>query len=177
MFQKIASNIDDYGRVILDTEELINLYLKEGIHNNIFLSDTDEVEKYNKYSKKFYKNYDSIKLLENITEDYKQYLYNMTKEWIIPKEYYDINIVEHLHSRCNTPQEVDRMILELKEFINRDQVKILYLMIYLVDWMKQNNIIWGVGRGSSVASFVLYLIGINRINPLEFDIDMHEFFK
>ena len=40
-------------------------------------------------------------------------------------------------------------------------------MVYLVDFMRENNIVWGVGRGSSVASYVLYLIGVHRIDSIQ----------
>ena len=50
-------------------------------------------------------------------------------------------------------------------------------MIYLVDIMQENKVIWGVGRGSSVASFVLYLIGIHKINPITHDLDWREFLR
>jgi DNA polymerase III alpha subunit len=43
--------------------------------------------------------------------------------------------------------------------------------------MRKNNILWGVGRGSSVASFVLYLIGIHRINSLFYNLPIEEFLK
>ena len=32
--------------------------------------------------------------------------------------------------------------------------------------MRENNIVWGVGRGSPVASYVLFLIGVHRINSI-----------
>jgi len=50
-------------------------------------------------------------------------------------------------------------------------------MKYLVDLMRENNIVWGVGRGSSVSSFVLFLIGIHRINSIYYDLDVEEFLK
>ena len=50
-------------------------------------------------------------------------------------------------------------------------------MKYLVDTMRNNNIVWGVGRGSSVGSFVLYKIGINRINPNLLQIRLPRLFK
>jgi DNA polymerase III alpha subunit len=54
---------------------------------------------------------------------------------------------------------------------------LLQYLKYLVDTMRKNNIIWGVGRGSSVASYVLYLIGIHRINSLYYDLSIDEFLK
>jgi len=54
---------------------------------------------------------------------------------------------------------------------------LLQYMKYLVDLMRKNNIVWGVGRGSSVSSFVLFLIGIHRINSLHYDLNIEEFLK
>ena len=54
---------------------------------------------------------------------------------------------------------------------------VLRHLVYMVDHFRREGITWGVGRGSSVSSFVLYLIGINRINPLEFGLDIKEFLK
>jgi len=50
-------------------------------------------------------------------------------------------------------------------------------MIYLVDFMRENEIVWGVGRGSSVASYVLYLIGVHRIDSIKFGLDWREFLR
>jgi DNA polymerase III alpha subunit len=50
-------------------------------------------------------------------------------------------------------------------------------MIYLVDFMRENDIVWGVGRGSSVASYVLYLIGVHKIDSLYYDLDIAEFLR
>jgi len=56
-------------------------------------------------------------------------------------------------------------------------LNILKFIIFLIDKMRENKIVWGVGRGSSVASFVLYLIGLNKINPMRYNIDYTEFFR
>jgi DNA polymerase III alpha subunit len=50
-------------------------------------------------------------------------------------------------------------------------------MKYLVDTLRKNIIVWGVGRGSSVASYILYLIGVHRIDSLYYDLDIAEFLK
>ncbi len=54
---------------------------------------------------------------------------------------------------------------------------VLYVMKYTVDTLRANNIIWGVGRGSSVASYVLHIIGVHKIDPIKYDIPIEEFFK
>jgi DNA polymerase-3 subunit alpha len=66
---------------------------------------------------------------------------------------------------------------ELKAFQERDLVQLLRYMKYLVDFMRKNNIVWGVGRGSSVSSYLLYLIGVHRINPIQYDLDWREFLR
>jgi DNA polymerase III alpha subunit len=43
--------------------------------------------------------------------------------------------------------------------------------------MRKHNIVWGVGRGSSVASYVLYLIGVHKINSMYYDLDIEEFLR
>ena len=49
-------------------------------------------------------------------------------------------------------------------------------LIYVVETLKSTKTVWGVGRGSSCASLVLYLIGLHRVDPVKFNIDMTEFF-
>jgi len=46
-----------------------------------------------------------------------------------------------------------------------------------VDVMHDNRVIWGVGRGSSVASYVLYLLGVHRIDSMYYDLDAGEFLR
>jgi DNA polymerase III alpha subunit len=71
----------------------------------------------------------------------------------------------------------DRIWEELREYEARGMFPLLQYMIYLVDFMRENNIVWGVGRGSSVASYVLYLIGVHRIDSIQYDLDWREFLR
>ena len=59
----------------------------------------------------------------------------------------------------------------------RDMFDVLRYLKYLVDVMRDNKIIWGVGRGSSVASFVLYKLGVHRIDSLYYNLDIGEFLR
>lgn len=97
--------------------------------------------------------------------------------WFMPKEYMDLDIAEYVLSKCVGQAELQRAGEELLLFQERDMFTLLKYLKYLVDVLRENNIVWGVGRGSSVASFVLFLIGIHRINSLYFDLPIEEFLK
>ena len=89
--------------------------------------------------------------------------------------------MEHLQNddvdTVTKSKEWNRAFEEMQEFERRDMKNLLRYMVYLVDFMRENNIVWGVGRGSSVASYVLYLIGIHRVNSIQFDLDWREFLR
>jgi DNA polymerase III alpha subunit len=97
--------------------------------------------------------------------------------WFMPEEYRQLDIAEHVLTLCNTQEELQRVGQELLLFQERDMFDLLKYLVYLVDVMKQNQVIWGVGRGSAVASYVLYLLGVHRINSMFYDLDPHEFLR
>ena len=99
-----------------------------------------------------------------------------SNNWFIPKEYQDMDIESWLVDIC--PKEhYDRLIEELVLYRDRDFIPVLKAMKYIVDTLRKNNVVWGVGRGSSVASYVLYLIGVHKIDSIKYSIPIEEFFK
>ena len=56
-------------------------------------------------------------------------------------------------------------------------IPVLRHLAWIVYHLRKMEIVWGVGRGSSVSSLLLYLIGINRIDPMKFGLDISEFLK
>jgi len=98
-------------------------------------------------------------------------------EWFMPDEYKKLDIGFWLTQQCKTNEESDRVKEELAQFRVRGMYPLLQYMKYLVDFMRENDIVWGVGRGSSVASYVLYLIGVHRINSIQYDLDWREFLR
>ena len=98
-------------------------------------------------------------------------------EWFMPREYKNLDIAKWVLDQCKTDAELQRAGEELIMFQERNMFILLQYLKYLVDTMRENNIVWGVGRGSSIASFVLYLIGIHRINSLYYDLSINEFLK
>ena len=67
--------------------------------------------------------------------------------------------------------------MELAEFEARNLFPILQLLIYIIDTMRKNNLVWGVGRGSSVASYILYLLGVHKVNSVKYNLNIKEFLK
>ena len=67
--------------------------------------------------------------------------------------------------------------MELTEVEARKLFPVLRIMIYIIETMRKNNLVWGIGRGSSVASYVLYLIGVHKVDSLKYNLDIKEFLK
>lgn len=99
------------------------------------------------------------------------------QHWLTPEPYATADIAQICWDRCRTDEERQRVAEELLLFEERNMMPVLKHLLYLVDQWREQGIVWGVGRGSSVSSLVLHLIGINRINPLDFDLDIREFLK
>ena len=66
---------------------------------------------------------------------------------------------------------------ELLLYQERNLFDLLRFLKYLVDVMTANNVIWGVGRGSSVASYVLYKLGVHKIDSMFYELDVEEFLR
>ena len=97
--------------------------------------------------------------------------------WFMPQKYYELNVLEWLLNRCQTDIEKKRVEQEYLLFEKKKFIKVLQFLIYFIDTLRENNIVWGVGRGSSVASFCLFLIGVHKINPLQYDLNITEFLR
>jgi DNA polymerase III alpha subunit len=97
--------------------------------------------------------------------------------WFIPKEYQDLDIEQYCLDLCQSDEEYARVTMELALFRSHNTISVLKAMKYIVDTLRANNVIWGVGRGSSVASYVLHIIGVHKINSIKYNIPIEEFFK
>lgn len=99
------------------------------------------------------------------------------QQWFMPAEYYTFDVQSYCISKCKSPLEEIRVIEELTEFNNRNLIQVLQWLKYFVDTCLAENIIWGVGRGSSVSSFVLYLLNVHRIHSIKYNLDWREFLR
>jgi hypothetical protein len=97
--------------------------------------------------------------------------------WFMPDEYKHMDIAEYILGLCGTQEQLQRCGQELMLFQERNLFDLLKYLKYLVDVMNQHEVIWGVGRGSSVASYVLYKLGVHRIDSMFYDLDHREFLR
>lgn len=102
-----------------------------------------------------------------------------SKQFNIPQHYLELDVEQYI--RALVPQadakRKARVEAELELFRTRNLFSILQLLIYIIDTMRKHNLVWGVGRGSSVASYCLYLIGVHKIDSVKYDLDIREFLK
>ena len=97
--------------------------------------------------------------------------------WFIPASYKNMDIEAWVLDQCNTQEQRNRVQIELDLYRKHNMIPVLNAMKYVVDTLRENNIVWGVGRGSSVASYVLHLLGVHKIDSIKYNIPIEEFFK
>jgi len=169
--------INEYGAVIIDTDELFNsLYSGKNINfENLYL-DPKTVSMFNSAKNINKDSFDSLDIYCQPSDDVQTFDKTNQRNWFMPADYCP-NLVEMLYGMCETNEQRDRVSSELELFIQHGMLDLLYYLKYLVDTMREHKIVWGVGRGSSVASYCLYLIGIHKIDSLKYNLDIKEFLK
>jgi DNA polymerase III alpha subunit len=96
--------------------------------------------------------------------------------WFIPRAYQEMDIEIFLLE--NSPESNHpRIIQEIDLYKKHNMILMLKTMKYVVDTLRTNNVVWGVGRGSSVASYVLHIIGVHKIDSVKYNLPIEEFFK
>lgn len=119
-------------------------------------------------------NYDT---LQDETATLEEFDRRLQQTWHMPQEYKDMDIAQYILGLCSNEAELQRCGHELLLFQERNLFDLLKFLKYLVDTMTANCIIWGVGRGSSVASFVLYKLQVHKINSMYYELDVAEFLR
>ena len=162
---------DNLSNPIFQEQDIFNMLYKGQIEylDQIFTDQTPDI----------------IQLFANASITPKQLATHISQEvfdqanqsdWFIPNDYYP-NLVEMLYGMCTTKEQTDRVSEELEAFIEHNMLDLLFCLKYIVDTLRENNIVWGVGRGSSVASYVLYLLGVHKIDSIKYNLDWREFLR
>ena len=106
-------------------------------------------------------------------------------EWKLPGHYkYNLNLYDYLSGLVDRIEKddlyekrVERLAEEIFLFNKLNLQEVLRTLIYVIDVMREKNVIWGVGRGSSCSSYLLYLLGLHEVDPVKYDIEIADFIK
>lgn len=163
---------DKYGQIILSEDDICDLYMSkpERTFKKIITDSDIAIHDLGIDYPNIIKHKESDLNIEAFDQTYQQ-------SWYMPDEYKSLDIAKWVLEQCKNEAELQRAGQELLLYQELELFDLLRYLKYLVDTMRANNIIWGVGRGSSVSSFVLYLIGIHKINSLYYDLPIEEFLK
>ena len=169
---------DDLGIPRFSNRDLIDMIYSGNVEKcHVVLCDqNDDVDKFNAAMEA--QGLDPLQKYIPLDVDTKTFDGVCQSEWFMPDEYKTLNVYDYVMNKAGDDlAELERVEEELAQFKVRGMTNLLRYMIYLVDFMRENDIVWGVGRGSSVASYVLYIIGVHRINSIQYDLDWHEFLR
>lgn len=165
---------DKFGQIVLSEHDLLDLYYKNpDIKFKKALTEQEIT-------------IDPILGLTNIPNlitytlsdiSVEEFDYRNQNNYLMPEEYKKLDIAKFVLEQCKNDSELQRAGQELLLFQERNMFQLLQYLKYFVDTMRKHDIVWGVGRGSSVSSFVLYLIGVHKINSLYYDLSIDEFIK
>jgi DNA polymerase III alpha subunit len=169
------TKINDHGDVIFSEEDVIELLYKDPDFDisKLYLDSVD------KYSQSLKELGIDLPVINTVPKREKPEIFDKENcdNWHMPDKYYQINVLEWLLDKCQNDEEKMRVQMEYDLFEKKKFIRVLQFLIYFVDTLRANNIVWGVGRGSSVASFCLFLIGVHKINPLLYNLDITEFLR
>lgn len=167
---------DAYGRSFADSNELCDLlYKNPELDLSLFL--VENPQEFNKSRAELHADVPNLKGYVTLADSLEEFDLRFQRKWRMPNEYKELDIAAYILSLCREDYELQRVAQELLLYQERDLFNLLRYLKYLVDTLRKNNLVWGVGRGSSVASYVLFLLGVHKIDSLHYQLDITEFLK
>ena len=167
---------DAYGQGYTDSNELCNLLYSNPEVDISAIKVIDPAE-YNTSIATMFAQMPILKQYTEVIGSLDEFDVSQQANWHMPDEYKQLDIAAYILSLCKEDYELQRVAQELLLYQERDLFNLLRYLKYLVDTLRKNKVVWGVGRGSSVASYVLYLLGVHKINSLHYQLDITEFLK
>jgi len=170
--------VNEFGQVSVSEQEALDaLYLNsELLLESLFFYEEDVVNNFNQSIEENADLIPRIKLLEQSTISLEDFDKKNQNNWFMPENYCP-DLIEKLYEICDSDVKRERVTQELELFLQYNMITLLHYLKYLVDTMRSHNIVWGVGRGSSVSSYILYLIGVHKIDSIKYNLDIREFLK
>ena len=167
---------DQYGQTYTTSNELCDLLYKNPALDISLFQVEDSIE-YNRSVADLHAELDLLDSYHSISQTVEEFDSILQRNWRMPKEYKELDIAAYVLGLCKEEHELQRVGEELILYQERDLFDLLRYLKYLIDTLRKNNIVWGVGRGSSVASYVLFLIGVHKIDSLYYNLNIDEFLK
>jgi len=167
---------DQYGQTYTTSNELCDLLYKNPKLDISLFQVEDSIE-YNRSVADLHAELDLLDSYHNISQTVEEFDRILQTNWRMPLEYRELDIAEYVLGLCQQEHELQRVGQELLLYQERNLFDLLRYLKYLVDTLRKNNVVWGVGRGSSVASYVLFLLGVHKIDSLYYNLDIDEFLK
>lgn len=177
-------------QTIVNSDDIVDYWLQGSSFHQVVTDDTAQIDEYNQWSSYFGIS-NNIKFTRPSALEPDQFVEHCVgvEGWNMPEKYQTLDMEQWLFAKVMEEKQnagVDfvynseewmRVEQELTAYRERGLLPMLQFLVYMVDTMRENSIVWGVGRGSSVASYVLYLIGIHKINSMKYNLDIREFLK
>jgi DNA polymerase III alpha subunit len=167
---------DQYGQTYTTSNELCDLLYKNPKLDISLFQVEDSIE-YNRSVAELHAELDLLDSYHDIDMSVEEFDRVLQSNWRMPQEYKQLDIAEYVLSLCQQEHELQRVGQELLLYQERNLFDLLRYLKYLIDTLRKNNVVWGVGRGSSVASYVLFLLGVHKIDSLYYNLDIDEFLK
>ena len=167
---------DQYGQTYTISNELCDLLYKNPTLDISLFQVEDSLE-YNRSVANLHAELDLLDSYHSISQTVEEFDKVLQRNWRMPQEYKELDIAAYVLGLCKEEHELQRVGEELILYQERDLFDLLRYLKYLIDTLRKNNIVWGVGRGSSVASYVLFLIGVHKIDSLYYNLNIDEFLK
>ena len=168
---------DNFGQIIFCEQDLVDLVMQGKSLDQLGTIMVDHTVDLTCILEHLdnYKNFISYQTPVASTQE--EFDKQLQTNWHMPQQYKDLDIAKHVLDMCQSEAELQRCGAELLMYQERGLFDLLKYLKYLVDVMRDNHIIWGVGRGSSVASFVLYKLGVHRIDSMYYNLAAEEFLR
>jgi DNA polymerase III alpha subunit len=168
--------IDKFGVYHYTSDELCTILYQDPTAN-INAVAVDDPEVFNDSIKSLFVDIPTLNKYQPEDISIEEFDIKNQNNWFMPDSYKNMDIAKWVLDQCKTDAELQRVGQELLLYYDRNLISVLQYMKYMVDTFRSNKVVWGVGRGSSVSSYVLYLIGVHRINSMFYDLDPTEFLK
>ena len=166
-----------YGQAILSSDNLRELLLQGKNISHLNVVFDDDIELFQTYQAELLSETITFLGAPEETLTFDEFHEKCADEWIFPIVYQQVDVKKWLLDKCKTQVEIDRVNEEYVMYEERDLIMLLRLFIFLIDYMRKNDFVWGVGRGSSTSSYILYLVGTHFVDSIRYNLQISDFLK